>query len=58
MVHQQVGYDGAKKLKGRKRHLLVDSLGILISGHVTAANISEGAGLKQLLDDVCGSPGG
>lgn len=31
MVHEQVGYDGAKKIKGCKRHLLVDSLGILLT---------------------------
>lgn len=49
MVHEQVGYDGAKKIKGRKRHLLVDSLGILLTVVLTAANVSEGAGLKQLL---------
>ena len=49
MVSQEVGYDGGKKIKGRKRHLLVDSLGLLLVVVVTAANISEGAGLKRLL---------
>ena len=50
MVSQEVGYDGGKRIKGRKRHILVDSLGILLAVVVTAANISEGAGLKQLLN--------
>ncbi len=49
MVHEQVGYDGAKKVEGLKRHLLVDSLGILLKVMITAVNESEGAGLKQLL---------
>ncbi len=31
MVHQQVGYDGAKTLKGRKRFTLVDTLGLLLA---------------------------
>jgi putative transposase len=50
MVSKSVGYDGGKKVKGRKRHLLVDSLGGLIVAVVTAANVSEGAGLRQLLE--------
>ena len=49
MVSEAVGYDGGKRVKGRKRHLLVDSLGILLVAVVTAANCSEGAGLRQLL---------
>jgi transposase len=50
MVSESMGYDGGKKVKGRKRHLLVDSLGSLLVAVVTAANLSEGAGLRQLLD--------
>ncbi len=49
MVHEHVGYDGAKKIKGRKRHLLVDSLGIVLTVVLTAAKVSKGAELKQLL---------
>jgi putative transposase len=30
MIHQEVGYDAGKQVKGRKRHLLVDTLGLLI----------------------------
>ncbi len=33
------GYDGGKKIKGRKRHLLVDTLGLLIAVVVTGANL-------------------
>ncbi len=52
MINQSVGYDGAKKVKGRKRHLLVDSLGLVLAVVITAANISEGAGLKLLLNET------
>jgi putative transposase len=37
-----VGYDGGKKIKGRKRHILVDTLGLLIAVVVTAANLDDG----------------
>lgn len=35
------GYDGGKKVKGRKRHLIVDSLGLVLKAVVTEANASE-----------------
>ena len=34
------GYDGAKKVGGRKRHILVDTLGLLLKVHVHAADIT------------------
>ena len=46
-----VGFDGGKKIDGRKRHLLVDSLGLILSVFVTAANFSERKGLQYLLLD-------
>ena len=46
------GYDGAKKLKGRKRHLLVDTLGLLIMVVVTAANADDGTAAPKLLSQV------
>jgi len=42
------GYDGGKKLTGRKRHLLVDTLGLLLVVLVTAANVSDPAGARQV----------
>ena len=42
----EVGYDAAKRLKGRKRHLLVDSLGLVLMVVVTAASVPERAGAK------------
>lgn len=35
------GYDGGKKIKGRKRHLMVDTLGLLIVSWVTSADWSD-----------------
>ena len=43
------GYDGAKSVNGRKRHLLVDTLGLVLSVLVTSANIPERKGLSRLL---------
>jgi len=46
------GYDGGKKIKGRKRHLLVDTLGLLIAVLITAAGVDDGAAAPQLLGQV------
>ena len=46
------GYDGGKKIKGRKRHLLVDTLGLLIAVLVTGANVDDGTAAPQLLAAV------
>lgn len=46
------GYDGGKKINGRKRHLLVDTLGLLMMVVVTAANWDDGTAAPQLLDNV------
>ena len=46
------GYDGGKKIKGRKRHLLVDTLGLLIAVFVTGANVDDGTAAPQLLAAV------
>ena len=47
---EQRGYDGGKKVKGRKRHLAVDALGLLVAVVATAANVSDGRGACQLLE--------
>ena len=43
------GYDAGKKIQGRKRHLLVDTSGLLRQVVVTAADIEDRDGLKQVL---------
>lgn len=44
------GVDGGKKVNGRKRHLLVDTLGLLITVIVHAANLSDGHGARRVLE--------
>jgi putative transposase len=46
------GYDGAKKLNGRKRHLLVDTLGLLLTVTVHAADLQDRAAVPQVLAGV------
>lgn len=45
------GYDGAKKLVGRKRHILVDTEGLLLAVNVHPANIMDRDGIKLVLDE-------
>lgn len=49
-----VGYDAAKQIKGRKRHRLVDTLGLILGVAVTPANVTERAGAQGLLAQVLG----
>jgi transposase len=49
-----VGYDAAKKIKGRKRHLLVDTLGLVLGVAITPASTPERAGGLALLALVLG----
>ncbi len=44
------GYDAGKKINGRKRHLLVDTLGLVISAFVSPANLQDRDGLKKVLN--------
>lgn len=46
---EEVGFDGGKKIKGRKRHLLVDTLGLLLAVVVTAADTEDRQGFVALL---------
>ncbi len=43
------GYDGGKKLKGRKRHIVVDSLGLLLAVAVTSAAADDGTAAPAVL---------
>lgn len=44
------GYDAGKKTKGRKRHVAVDTLGLLVCVLVTAASVQDRDGAKPLLE--------
>ena len=46
------GYDGGKKIKGRKRHLLVDTLGLLMAIVITSAGLDDGVAALTLLGQV------
>jgi putative transposase len=46
------GYDGNKKIDGRKRHMVVDSLGLLLAVVVTAASADDGAAAPRLLGQL------
>jgi putative transposase len=46
------GYDGGKQVKGRKRHILVDTEGFLLKARVHAANVFDRDGIKSLLEEA------
>ncbi len=46
------GYDGGKKISGRKRHLLVDTQGLVLQAVVHSASLQDRAGVPLLLRDV------
>lgn len=46
------GYDGGKHVKGRKRHLLVDTLGLVLVILVQSAACSDSRGAKQVLSEA------
>jgi len=52
IVNQSVGDDAAKKIKGRKRFTLVDTLGLLVGVKVVAASVPERQGAQHLLQHV------
>lgn len=49
------GYDAAKKVKGRKRHILVDTIGLLLMIVVHTADIQDRDGAKLVLEQVKGT---
>jgi len=44
------GYDAGKHVKGRKRHLLVDTLGLILKAVVLPANVQDYDGARELLE--------
>ena len=48
------GYDGGKKVNGRKRHLLVDTLGLVLGVKVHEADLQDRAGAMPLLEPLEG----
>src|SRR5688572_17848831 len=50
------GFDGGKLVSGRKRNLLVDTLGLVVLAKVTAANVQDVHAGKQLLSALTQKP--
>jgi putative transposase len=46
------GYDGGKKIKGRKRHIVVDTMGLLLTVAVTSAATDDAAAAPQVLGQL------
>lgn len=49
---KEKGYDGGKKVTGRKRHIAVDTLGNVMAVGVTAANVHDKPGALSIKDQV------
>lgn len=49
---QAIGYDAGKRTRGRKRHLLVDTLGLLLICVVHSASVQDRAGAKLVLCSI------
>ena len=46
------GYDGGKKLRGRKRHFLTDTLGLLVVAVVSGAGVDDAAAAPRVLEQL------
>jgi len=49
---EERGFDAGKNVKGRKRHLLVDTLGLLLAVMVTAASVQDRARSKNVIAKI------
>ena len=49
---EERGYDGGKKVRGRKRHLLVDTEGFVLKAKVHSAKVMDYEGIKPLLEQA------
>ena len=48
----ECGFDAAKKVKGRKRHISVDTMGILLAVVVTAASVDDATAARDVFDQL------
>src|SRR6059058_360070 len=55
---EQRGRDNAKNVDGRKRHIVVDSMGLLLAVLVTAAHVDDARAAAQLFERLQGQPMG
>lgn len=52
ICQDNIGYDGGKKIKGRKRHIVVDTLGLLLSVVIHSATTHDSKGAEQVLEEL------
>jgi hypothetical protein len=49
---EKIGFDGGKLVKGRKRNLMTDTIGLVVLAKVTAANVQDVHAGKQILIEL------
>ena len=49
---EKIGFDGGKLVKGRKRNLITDTIGLVVLARVTAANVQDVHAGKQILVEL------
>ncbi len=49
---EKIGFDGGKLVKGRKRNLITDTIGLVVPAKVTAANVQDVHAGKQILTEL------
>ena len=49
---EKIGFDGGKLVKGRKRNLITDTIGLVVLAKVTAANVQDVHAGKQILIEL------
>jgi putative transposase len=49
---QEKGYDGGKKIQGRKRHIVTDTMGLLMAVVIHGADIQDREGAKLLMEQL------
>jgi len=49
---KEKGYDGGKKITGRKRHIFTDTMGFILSVFVHSADIQDREGAKEVLQEL------
>jgi putative transposase len=52
---QEVGTDGGKKVRGRKRHIVVDTMGLLLAVLITAANVDDARAAQEIFAQLPGT---
>ena len=50
-VTHEKGYDGGKKIQGRKRHIVTDTMGFIMAVVVHSADLQDREGAKMVLQE-------